>query len=79
MGYRYAHHVRQMTDKRNTTQSETSCNDMLSLRIPDELSAKITRSAVTSKMPRSAMLRLAIDRGLDRLLEQLEAKQEGAQ
>ena len=45
---------------------------MLSLRIPDELNWKITISAEAAKMPRAAMLRMAIDRGLDRLLEQLQ-------
>lgn len=68
-----------MSDNTNTQPGETSETTPLSLRISDELNEKITRSAVASKMPRAAMLRLAIDRGLDRLLEQLEATPEGDQ
>lgn len=62
-----------MADNTTTQPSETSDTPLLSLRITEELHAKINRSADASKMPRSAMLRLAIDRGIDRLLEQLES------
>ncbi len=51
-----------------------SSTQTLTFRISEELAEKIASSAAAAKMNRSAMLRLAVDRGIDRLLEQLEVK-----
>lgn len=68
-----------MSDITDTDPRETTDSQLLSLRISPELSEKIAAGASATKLSRSAMLRLAIDRGIDRLLEQLEVQPEGQQ
>ena len=66
-----------MSDQDDQEPTDAGMNQTLALRISDELNEKISSSVTASKMPRAAMLRLAIDRGLDRLLDQLGVKLEG--
>ena len=46
----------------------------ITFRVSEELADKVSAAAVATKINRSNLLRLAVDRGIDRLLEQLEAK-----
>jgi hypothetical protein len=62
-----------MSDITDTQPSEIADTQSLTFRITDELAAKISGAVTSSKLNRSALLRLAVDRGIDRLLEQLEA------
>jgi predicted DNA-binding protein len=66
-----------MSDTTEPEPPDAGMSQILAIRISDELNEKITASVVASKMPRAAMLRLAIERGLDRLLEQLGVKVDG--
>lgn len=61
-----------MSDNTDDGISQNTYTDTLYLRISPELSDKIQTGAAATKLGRSAMLRLAIERGIDRLLEQLE-------
>jgi hypothetical protein len=53
-----------------------SCSDevVVTLRIPPELNEKAKDAAGATGLKRADVMRLALDRGIDRLLEQLEAK-----
>jgi len=48
----------------------------ITFRVTEELADKVSAAAAATKINRSNLLRLAVDRGIDRLLEQLEAKPE---
>jgi predicted transcriptional regulator len=65
-----------MTADDNTQVTQDEAGDAntqtLTFRISEELAEKIAASAAAAKMNRSVLLRLAVDRGIDRLLEQLE-------
>jgi hypothetical protein len=52
--------------------SENTNQTVVSFRISPELGHKIADAALKAQMPKSSLLRLSIDRGIDRLLEQLE-------
>lgn len=52
--------------------SDITDNQTLALRIPADLAEKIEVAKAATKLNRSALLRLAIERGLERLLDQLE-------
>ena len=64
-----------MSDITDTEQRDSADSQLLSLRISSDLAEKINAGASATKLGRSAMLRLAIERGIDRLIEQLEVKQ----
>jgi hypothetical protein len=61
-----------MSDPTYIQPSEPADTTTLGLRITEELNEKINMATAASKLSKSAMLRLAIDRGIDRLLDQLE-------
>lgn len=65
-----------MSDNTYNEPRENTDSPLLTLRITPELSDRIASATTATKLGRSAMLRLAIDRGLDRLLEQLEVTTE---
>jgi len=59
----------------DATDSETISRDqVISLKIPSDLNDKADDAAKASGLKKADVLRLAIDRGIDRLLEQLEVK-----
>ncbi len=59
--------------------SETPTDIIVTLRIRPELNEKTAIAAQAVGLRKSDVMRLALDRGIDRLLEQLDAKQEGEQ
>ena len=61
------------------TVGETAEKVVLSFRVTEQMNQKITDAAAKAHLPKSSLLRLSIDRGIDRLLEQLEVKPEGAE
>jgi hypothetical protein len=63
-----------MSDITNTQPSESTDSPSLTFRITDELAGKISGAVTSTGLNRSALLRLAVDRGIDRLLEQLEVE-----
>lgn len=75
--------MRHMTDDATrtsayTAQEETPADVVVTLRIRPELNDKAAAAAEAVGLKRADVMRLALDRGIDRLLEQLEAKIEPA-
>lgn len=62
-----------MSKRTHATQPPTSSDKVLNLRIPEELDNKAANVAAKVKLKKSDAMRLAMDRGLDVLLEQLTA------
>jgi hypothetical protein len=75
---RYAY-IRAMTDDAQSTnayagQAETRKETIVSLRIPPELNEQTAIAAQAVGLKKSDVMRLALKRGIERLMEQLEAK-----
>lgn len=51
-----------------------SADQIISIRIPADLNEKTESAARSTGLKKADVLRLSIDRGIDRLLEQLEVK-----
>lgn len=61
-----------MSEITDNETRENADSRLLTIRISTELAERIGNASEATKLGRSAMLRLAIERGIDRLLEQLE-------
>lgn len=59
-----------MRNKRAKKQVER----VISLRIPGDLDDKVNEAAKTTRIRKADVLRMAVDRGVDRLLEQLKTE-----
>jgi len=59
-----------MSSRRSLKAAEV----VVSLRIPKQLDAKVRGAAAKTHLKRSDVLRMAVDRGVDRLLEQLSGE-----
>jgi hypothetical protein len=62
-----------------TDTAEAPTDVIVTLRIRPELNEKTAIAAQAVGLRKSDIMRLALDRGIDRLLEQLHANQEAAQ
>jgi hypothetical protein len=62
-----------MTTRAHATKTPTTNDKVLNLRIPGDLDDKAAEVAAKVKLKKSDTMRLAMDRGLDVLLEQLSA------
>lgn len=65
-----------MADHPAPETTETTESQPLTIRISNELADKIEACTAATKLKKSPLLRLAIDRGLDKVLEQLECSVE---
>jgi len=54
--------------------SSKKCDVVVSLRMPEDLDAKVMKAARRTKLKKSDVLRLAVDRGVDMVLAQLLEK-----
>ena len=61
-----------------TTQEETPADIVVTLRIRPEMNERVAAAAEASGLKRSDIMRLALDRGISRLMEQLEVNIEPA-
>jgi predicted DNA-binding protein len=57
-----------------TTKEETPADVVITLRIRQEMDERLAAAAEASGLKRADIMRLALDRGLIRLMEQLEVK-----
>lgn len=51
-----------------------NADQIISIRVPIELNEKTESAARATGLKKADVIRLSLDRGIDRLLEQLEAK-----
>ena len=81
MTYAYIRAMADTQPRKNTytDTAEAPTDIIVTLRIRPELNEKTAIAAQAVGLKKSDIMRLALDRGIDRLLEQLEAKQEAAQ
>ena len=71
-------YIRSMTDDErancaDTTGESSNTESVVSLRIPFALNEKIAMAAQAVGLRKADVMRLALDRGIDRLAEQLES------
>ncbi len=66
-------------DQANNDVGESLSDFTLSIRIPQDLIAMADDASKRLGLKRADVIRLSLSRGIERLLEQLEAKQEVAQ
>lgn len=62
-----------MSKRAHANKPSTNSDKVLNLRIPSDLDDKAAEVAAKVKLKKSDTMRLAMDRGLDVLLEQLSA------
>lgn len=58
----------------SSRRSIKSAEVVVSLRIPKQLANKVRAAALKTHLKRADVLRMAVDRGVDRLLEQLTSE-----
>lgn len=61
------------TTSADTTVETSNTESVVSLRIPFSLNEKIALAAQSVGLRKADVMRLALDRGIDRLAEQLES------